>query len=243
MAPEKVKNRPPKCPQQQLQQQQIFQNSSMWSITRQPSRGIQTADVQVHASATPPTTRRKMFSPKSLRSPFGHRKGNHESNSTLSGKLYFSFSIEFHSNLKNIRNLNTNKGLASLLSSINSDSSFIRKHKGDSTTVTATAAPAAAATGGATAPYTNRKLPGYAGHLSSLVFGKIKSLWSAQTTTTSAGLNQLAGTTEINLPFFYEFEFCCCCCVYLQFCCCFLIFFFDLNLYFKLCFECMRVKI
>lgn len=61
---------------------------------------------------------------------------------------------------------------------------------------------AAAAAGGATASHTNRKLPGYAGHLSSLVFGKIKSLWSAQTTTTSAGLNQLAGTTEIILPFF-----------------------------------------
>jgi len=40
----------------------------------------------------------------------------------------------------------------------------------------------------------------YAGHLSSLVFGKIKSLWSAQTSTTNAGLNQLAGR-DLNFTF------------------------------------------
>lgn len=34
----------------------------------------------------------------------------------------------------------------------------------------------------------------YAGHLSSLVFGKIKSLWTAQSSTANSGLNQLAGT-------------------------------------------------
>lgn len=35
----------------------------------------------------------------------------------------------------------------------------------------------------------------YAGHLSSLVFGKIKSLWSVNSSNSSeAGLNQLAGT-------------------------------------------------
>lgn len=34
----------------------------------------------------------------------------------------------------------------------------------------------------------------YAGHLSSMVYGKIKSLWSAQTSTANSGLNQLAGT-------------------------------------------------
>lgn len=33
----------------------------------------------------------------------------------------------------------------------------------------------------------------YAGHLSSLVFGKIKSLWSAQASTFELGLNQFAG--------------------------------------------------
>lgn len=44
----------------------------------------------------------------------------------------------------------------------------------------------------------------YAGHLSSLVFGKIKSLWTAQTTD-HAGLNQLAttGTTIINCDCFF----------------------------------------
>lgn len=35
----------------------------------------------------------------------------------------------------------------------------------------------------------------YAGHLSSLVFGKIKSLWSAQASTFNLGLNQFAGRT------------------------------------------------
>lgn len=41
----------------------------------------------------------------------------------------------------------------------------------------------------------------YAGHLSSFVFGKIKSLWTQQTTA-SAGLNQLAtGTTSLTLSF------------------------------------------
>lgn len=33
----------------------------------------------------------------------------------------------------------------------------------------------------------------YAGHLSSIVFGKIKSLWSAHSTIFNSGLNQLAG--------------------------------------------------
>lgn len=36
----------------------------------------------------------------------------------------------------------------------------------------------------------------YAGHLSSLVYGKIKSLWSAQASTFNLGLNQLAGRTN-----------------------------------------------
>lgn len=36
----------------------------------------------------------------------------------------------------------------------------------------------------------------YAGHLSSLVFGKIKSLWTAQTLTDNLGLNQLAGMAD-----------------------------------------------
>lgn len=31
----------------------------------------------------------------------------------------------------------------------------------------------------------------YAGHLGSIVFGKIKSLWSAHSTTFNSGLNQL----------------------------------------------------
>ena len=36
----------------------------------------------------------------------------------------------------------------------------------------------------------------YAGHLSSLVFGKIKSLWTAQSSTANTGLNLLAGTNH-----------------------------------------------
>lgn len=45
----------------------------------------------------------------------------------------------------------------------------------------------------------------YAGHLSSLVFGKIKSLWSAQASTFNLGLNQLAGRTFfLNLQTFEE---------------------------------------
>lgn len=39
----------------------------------------------------------------------------------------------------------------------------------------------------------------YAGHLSSMVYGKIKSLWSAQATTFNLGLNQFAGRTFISL--------------------------------------------
>lgn len=39
-----------------------------------------------------------------------------------------------------------------------------------------------------------------AGHLSSKVFGKIKSLWSAQTSTFNLGLNQFAGRTFYSLP-------------------------------------------
>lgn len=40
----------------------------------------------------------------------------------------------------------------------------------------------------------------YAGHLSSLVFGKIKSLWSVNSSNSSeAGLNQLAGMDPILL--------------------------------------------
>lgn len=51
-------------------------------------------------------------------------------------------------------------------------------------------------------PYHRLSLGGtsaYAGHLSSLVFGKIKSLWTQQTTE-NAGLNQLAtGTGFLSL--------------------------------------------
>lgn len=41
----------------------------------------------------------------------------------------------------------------------------------------------------------------YAGHLSSMVYGKIKSLWTAQTSTANSGLNQLAGTLCFNSVF------------------------------------------
>lgn len=45
-----------------------------------------------------------------------------------------------------------------------------------------------------------------AGQLSSMVFGKIKSLWSAQASTFNLGLNQFAGRTFTSLwPVFCSF--------------------------------------
>lgn len=49
------------------------------------------ADITVHSCATPPQHRRRLFNPKSLRSPFGQRRPVNkatftENSSTLSGK-------------------------------------------------------------------------------------------------------------------------------------------------------------
>lgn len=52
----------------------------------------------------------------------------------------------------------------------------------------------------------------YAGHLSSLVFGKIKSLWSVNSNSSDAGLNQFAGTDIFHVSSFIVL-FCMFCCV------------------------------
>lgn len=47
----------------------------------------------------------------------------------------------------------------------------------------------------------------YAGHLSSLVLGKIKSLWSVNSNSTDGGLNQFTGRTFIAYIVVVKYEF------------------------------------
>lgn len=69
------------------------------------------ADITVHSSATPPQNRRRLFSPKNLRSPFGQRRpatsssGYTETNSTLSGKLVQILPTSIVGTLKMIFNI------------------------------------------------------------------------------------------------------------------------------------------
>lgn len=44
------------------------------SIKPPPTGGL--ADITIHSCATPPQHRRRLFNPKNLRSPFGHRQSN-----------------------------------------------------------------------------------------------------------------------------------------------------------------------
>lgn len=162
---------------------------------RSQSGGL--ADITVHSCATPPQHRRRLFNPKSLRSPFGQRRPVNKANftensSTLSGKqnshIYLFLSI--YTRNKEARRLYIHKiisnqqGITSLETSTHSDSIVTRRIRSKCSS-TDNKSQHRLSLGSTSA---------YAGHLSSLVFGKIKSLWTAQSSTANSGLNQLAGT-------------------------------------------------
>lgn len=82
---EKLKSRPPKCPSPATEGQQTY--GSHYCVS-QPSRGL--AELTSNGCSTPPATRRRMFLPKSFKSPFGIKRNPLSfDKSTHSGKLLF----------------------------------------------------------------------------------------------------------------------------------------------------------
>ncbi|XP_053671068.1 protein TANC2 [Anopheles nili] len=196
----KLKDRPPKCPpgKSESHYATITTTTSGPGTThafglkplQQRSALNSSSEMTSSTCATPPQNRRRLFSPKNLRSPFGYRRSNNgpADNSTLSG-------------------------LASLLN----PATFHRAKTAAASKISRSMARAGQATSGQAAGDTPVGLLGAShgppsgiskrqrnandghkfhrlslGSSASMVFGKIKSLWSAQATTVNAGLNQLA---------------------------------------------------
>ncbi|XP_058055857.1 protein TANC2 [Anopheles bellator] len=179
----KLKDRPPKCPAGKVEPQYASIGPGSGSG---PTAGATKTRSEVTAGscATPPQNRRRLFIPKNLRSPFGYRRSNGTTadHSTLSA------------------------GLASLLN----PATYHRATTAAASKLARSVAGARAATGGQQQPSAGiskrqraaagsgtdghklHRLSLQVGTSASMVFGKIKSLWSAQATTASAGLNQLA---------------------------------------------------
>lgn len=157
--------------------------STILQSIRPPSTGL--ADI-THSCATPPQHRRRIFNRKSIRSPFGHRQSSSvagDINSTFSGKPRAPQSPEQpHSPpLQDppAREPSPQQSAASYLEAV------IRRR-----------IPTRVRSESIERAYHRLSLGGtsaYAGHLSSMVFSKIKSLWNA---AENSGLNQLATGTH-----------------------------------------------
>ncbi|XP_058455784.1 protein TANC2 isoform X2 [Malaya genurostris] len=86
----KLKERPPRCPSGNSKSEPHYASISNTSFgvgmkTSQRSGLNSSSEISSSACATPPQNRRRLFSPKNLRSPFGYRKNNATTdNSTLS---------------------------------------------------------------------------------------------------------------------------------------------------------------
>uniref|UniRef100_A0A182M6Z2 Orc1-like AAA ATPase domain-containing protein n=1 Tax=Anopheles culicifacies TaxID=139723 RepID=A0A182M6Z2_9DIPT len=102
----KLKDRPPKCPPGSKAESHY---ASITGTTHQPSSYGQMKPLQHRSAlnssseitsstcATPPQNRRRLFSPKNLRSPFGYRRSNgNADNSTLSGLASLLNPATFH---------------------------------------------------------------------------------------------------------------------------------------------------
>lgn len=105
----KLKDRPPRCPSAGGRSESSSHYASISPAVgfggggvggMKPSQrsGLNSSSEISSACATPPQNRRRLFSPKNLRSPFGYRRGNSaaDNSTTLSGKFRegFGFQIE-----------------------------------------------------------------------------------------------------------------------------------------------------
>uniref|UniRef100_A0A4Y0BL15 RING-type domain-containing protein n=1 Tax=Anopheles funestus TaxID=62324 RepID=A0A4Y0BL15_ANOFN len=209
----KLKDRPPKCPPGSKAESHYASITSTTGTTHQPSgyglmkplqqRSALNSSSEITSStcATPPQNRRRLFSPKNLRSPFGYRRSNgNADNSTLSGLASLLNPATFH---------RATTAAASKISR-----SMARSSGASGQIGTTGGGGGGANVGGAGGSGFNllashgppngiskRQRNANDGHKfhrlslgssASMVFGKIKSLWSAQATTVNAGLNQLA---------------------------------------------------
>lgn len=188
--------------------------SILQSIRPPPTTGL--AEVTVHSCATPPQHRRRIFNRKNLRSPFGHRQQSPsigtDINSTLSGNYILlsshgprQTSVRTHNffrpDLRNKHILIAPTKDPSFNESQSSTASYIES-------VIRRRIPSKVRSESIERAYQRLSLNGtsaYAGHLSSMVFSKIKSLWNTTQTTNNAGLNQLATGTTQNDSFFNSF--------------------------------------
>ncbi|XP_021708757.1 protein TANC2 isoform X2 [Aedes aegypti] len=86
----KLKDRPPRCPSASSKSESHYASISnaSFGMGMKPSQrsGLNSSsEISSSACATPPQNRRRLFSPKNLRSPFGYRRSNAATdNSTLS---------------------------------------------------------------------------------------------------------------------------------------------------------------
>ncbi|KAH8373403.1 hypothetical protein KR009_005961, partial [Drosophila setifemur] len=152
------------------------------------------------AFATPPT-RRRFFNHKNLRSALtgggvgnGHRRTASNGGCPIDTASILSGDHQHHDHDQQTAGKESN----ALNTSTCSDSAVTRRRRKN---VSNHNLKTSAQHGGSSENRLNRlSLAGtsvYAGHLSSLVFGKIKSLWSVNSSNSSeAGLNQLAGTAH-----------------------------------------------
>ncbi|KFB34853.1 AGAP004244-PA-like protein [Anopheles sinensis] len=210
----KLKDRPPKCPPGKAEShyasitsapsQQSGGGFGLKSTLQQRSALNSSSDMASSTCATPPQNRRRLFSPKNLRSPFGYRRngnGGNTDNSTLSGLASLLNPATFH---------RATTAAASKISR-----SMARTGTGQG--IASTGGGGGGGPGGGGSGFnllsTHGAPPGISkrqrnandghkfhrlslGSSASMVFGKIKSLWSAQATTVNAGLNQLAGMDD-----------------------------------------------
>ncbi|XP_035899311.1 protein TANC2 isoform X1 [Anopheles stephensi] len=203
----KLKDRPPKCPPGgKTESHYASITSSTAGTGQQPSsyglmkplqhRSALNSSSEITSStcATPPQNRRRLFSPKNLRSPFGYRRSNGKAdNSTLSGLASLLNPATFHRA--------TTAAASKISRSMASRTAATGPRAADGTAGDGGGGFNLLASHGPPNGISKRQRNANDGHKfhrlslgssASAVFGKIKSLWSAQATTLSAGLNQLA---------------------------------------------------
>nr|XP_029718771.1 protein TANC2-like isoform X1 [Aedes albopictus] len=180
----KLKDRPPRCPSASSKSESHYASISNTSfgVGMKPSQrsGLNSSsEISSSACATPPQNRRRLFSPKNLRSPFGYRRSNAATdNSTLSGLASLLNPATYHraaaaAGTGNLRS-STSSPSTTVVASATSPTSSTTVHKRQRNA------------------NDSHKFHRLSLGKASVVFGKIKSLWSAQASTANAGLNQLA---------------------------------------------------
>lgn len=179
-----LQSKPPRCPQTQLSHLKGLMD-------------LNTVTTKAEICATPPQNRRRFFIPKHLRSPFAlyKNRGNgngagSEHNYTFSGNFVISGShVTFiHEPFPSKAFFNKNfSGVSSMNSSTNSDSGLLTN-----------TSPTQSITKTKHRENKENKLQRFGGvvfNSGTLVFGKIKSLWSHS--NTNIGLNVLADSDRL----------------------------------------------